>query len=69
MTLNPKESRLEECLSEIFKYCREHKGSCEGCIFFRKITIANITMGVCRVLDAPDVFGYRRNDSDVDDDT
>lgn len=64
MALNAKEQHMEDCLTEIFNYCREHKNGCEGCIFYRKISTIGLTLGVCRVLDAPDVFGYRKGQID-----
>ena len=54
-----REAHLKQCLDDIFEYCREHDGTCEGCIFFRKVSVFGLNLGICRVMDATDTFGWR----------
>lgn len=59
--MTAEELEVTECLDKIFKYCRKHKDSCEGCVFYREMTIGELQFVSCRVMHAPDIFG---NDTD-----
>ena len=63
-----REAHLKQCLEEIYAYCREHGDSCTGCIFYRKVSVLGLNFGICKVMDAPDVFGWRdRNGSEEEE--
>lgn len=64
MALSPKEEYLEKCRKELYDYCREHKGNCAGCIFYRKVTIFDYPLNICKIINTPDIFGSRLRDSD-----
>ncbi len=54
--MTPEELEIRKCLDKVFAYCRAHEGSCEGCIFFKYVQIANFGMRSCRVMYAPLLF-------------
>jgi len=56
MPLTEEEKDLNNCLDKIFTYCKEHKGDCRGCIFYRQITTIIGRVAYCRVMYDPDTF-------------
>ena len=55
--MTDKEQEIRDCLDKVNAYCLEHKGSCEGCIFFSSVSVGDRSVGMCRVTYAPDIFG------------
>lgn len=55
--MTDREQEISDCLDKVFAYCLEHKGSCEGCIFFTSVSVGDKSVGICRVTYAPDIFG------------
>lgn len=55
--MTPEEQRISDCLDEVFNYCKQHKGSCEGCILYRQIEICGLRIAYCRLQYAPEIFG------------
>ena len=55
--MTDKEQEISDCLDKVFAYCLEHEGSCEGCIFFTSVSVGDVSVGICRVTYAPDIFG------------
>ncbi len=64
MALNPTEKHLAQCLEELFQYCKTHKECCDGCIFYQKVSTLGISIGICKVMDAPEFFGYSHDTDD-----
>lgn len=55
--MTDEEKEVSECLDKVFAYCSKHKDTCEGCIFYREISIGSKGHSHCKVLYAPEVFG------------
>ena len=62
--MTPEELEVQHCLDKVFDYCYQHKDSCEGCIFFKYVQIANIGMRSCRVMYAPMLFDEDKHHGD-----
>lgn len=54
--MTDEEKELEESLARIFRYCKSHENTCEGCIFFRQTQIGPIVFARCRVKYSPEFF-------------
>ena len=52
-----REAYLQKCLEDIKAYCNEHKHDCVGCIFYRQITVFDVTLPICRVAQIDDTWG------------
>lgn len=63
--MTEREQHLENCLNEIADYCREHKKTCEGCIFYRQVTIDCVTMASCRIVYDPNLWDLKEENNDT----
>ena len=52
--MTPEEQFISDCLANVFRYCKKHKDSCEGCIFFKEVNMFGIRFVTCKVIYAPD---------------
>lgn len=50
MALTEREKHLNKCLKDLSAYCKEHKDTCEGCIFYNQVQIDSLIMASCRLL-------------------
>lgn len=62
--MTPEELEISRCLDRVFEYCKSHKGTCEGCIFFRYVQVGPVALASCKVSYAPEVFGERQGGND-----
>lgn len=61
--MTEEELEVQRCLDKVFEYCKSHKGTCKGCIFFKYTQIGNIGIASCKITYAPEVFGESQGDS------
>lgn len=50
--MTEREQYLNKCLNDIAEYCKEHKESCIGCIFYNQVNVGSVIIATCKINDS-----------------